>query len=323
MKSLSSSRFQLSFARFGVSSPFDPTFAFVTSSLPFLHPSALAAVRSLFAVYALITAVVILGFEASVYGGGPSYLSYFTNLSYIGLCAYFCASGVQTIAFARALKGLRDVQDDAQAIGTRRKESGRVERRRIAYPLQTWPRVFQLMHVLLYTSIVIYRESLRLHVLSPILWAVVLMKLVLRVTQTAPSSSVSRHDCVLGTTFEFLILGEWISGMDNRIPPYSQRCLCTLRGYLHECSPTPMVSHPYSFLDPGKHPGLIAVYVCGITLGYCIIFAIVKGVITLRCRLSGRYWGSREDEERQGEPEALNEWEEVESPQQQSSAPRL
>ncbi|KAL4074371.1 hypothetical protein J3A83DRAFT_4235436 [Scleroderma citrinum] len=315
MKSLSSSRFQLSFARFGVSSPFDPTFAFVTSSLPFLHPSALAAVRSLFAVYALITAVVILGFEASVYGGGPSYLSYFTNLSYIGLCAYFCASGVQTIAFARALKGLRDVQDDAQAIGTRRKESGRVERRRIAYPLQTWPRVFQLMHVLLYTSIVIY----------PFLVTIVFWALLSSSSSLASGyqawTTVSRH--ILNAVFALFE----VTCTNVPPPPWSHIVplaipLACYLGVAYITHATQGI-YTYSFLDPGKHPGLIAVYVCGITLGYCIIFAIVKGVITLRCRLSGRYWGSREDEERQGEPEALNEWEEVESPQQQSSAPRL
>ncbi|KAG6333740.1 hypothetical protein ID866_5353 [Astraeus odoratus] len=79
--------------------------------------------------------------------------------------------------------------------------------------------------------------------------------------------------------------------------------------------------YTYSFLDPGTHPGRVAAYVVGIAVGYCIVFAIVKGLITLRCRLTGRYWGSR-NEEGQGEPEALDEWEEVQYPQQQS-APRL
>lgn len=61
------------------------------------------------------------------------FLSYFTDLSYIGLVAYFWASGVQTIAFA--LRGQK------------------------SYPLQSWPRILQFLHVLLFTTITVYRES--------------------------------------------------------------------------------------------------------------------------------------------------------------------
>ena len=63
--------------------------------------------------------------------GACSYFSYFTHLSYIGLCAYFCAAGVQTFFYARSGKG---------------------------YPLQSWPRALQYLHVLLYSTIVTYRE---------------------------------------------------------------------------------------------------------------------------------------------------------------------
>jgi len=63
--------------------------------------------------------------------GACSYFSYFTHLSYIGLCAYFCAAGVQTFFYARSGKG---------------------------YPLQSWPRALQYLHVLLYSTIVTFRE---------------------------------------------------------------------------------------------------------------------------------------------------------------------
>lgn len=62
----------------------------------------------------------------------PSFFSYFTDLSYIGLVAYFWASSVQTIVFV--LSGQK------------------------AYPLQKWPRILQFLHVLLYTTITIFRE---------------------------------------------------------------------------------------------------------------------------------------------------------------------
>jgi hypothetical protein len=62
----------------------------------------------------------------------PRFLSYFTDLSYIGLVAYFWASSVQTIAYA--FRGQK------------------------SYPLQSWPRILQLLHVLLYSTIVVFRK---------------------------------------------------------------------------------------------------------------------------------------------------------------------
>jgi hypothetical protein len=63
------------------------------------------------------------------------YFSYFTNLTYIGLCAYFFASGVQTVAYA--------------------------SRKERSYPLQRWPKVFQFLHVLLHATIITYRACFR------------------------------------------------------------------------------------------------------------------------------------------------------------------
>lgn len=313
MKTSSSSRFRLSFALFGVPSPFDPTCAFVTSS--FLYPAVLGAVRALFAVFTLLASVVILGFEASVYGRGPSYLCYFTNLSYIGLCAYFWASSVQTVTFARALSGLRDVQDDAQAVRTRGKQGRRVERRRIGYPLQRWPRVFQLMHVLLYTSIVVFP-----FIITIVYWTLLASSQTFATSYNA-FGNVSRH--ILNSAFALFE----IICTNVPPPPWSHLVpvaipLASYLGVAYITSAT-QGFYTYSFLNPDTHPARVAGYVFGITLAYCVVFAIIKGVITLRWRWSGRYWDSREDEERQGEPEALNDWEEVDSPREQSSAPRL
>lgn len=65
-------KLSFSYASFGVSTPFDPSFALVTSPLPFLPPSVLGAVRALLAVYTLLAIIVILGFDAAVYDSGPS-----------------------------------------------------------------------------------------------------------------------------------------------------------------------------------------------------------------------------------------------------------
>ncbi|KAI6129379.1 hypothetical protein EDD16DRAFT_1471474 [Pisolithus croceorrhizus] len=271
-------KLSFSYASFGVSTPFDPSFALVTSPLPFLPPSVLGAVRALLAVYTLLAIIVILGFDAAVYGSGPSYLSYFTSLSYIGLCAYFWASGVQTIAFAQT-------------------------ERRICYPLQKWPRPLQLMHVLLYTSIVVYPI-----IVTIVFWALLSSPQTLEGTFNA-WSNISRH--ILNSVFALFE----ITCTNVSPPPWSHLgpVFIVLPLYLGVAYITRATQgfYTYSFLDPGSHPGLVAAYVFGIAIGYCIVFAVVKGVITLRCWLSRRRWGSEADAERLGEPEALDEWEEV------------
>lgn len=60
------------------------------------------------------------------------FFSYFTELSSIGLCAYYWASGVQTASYARNGK--------------------------TSYALQRWPRFLQLLHVFLQSTIVVMRE---------------------------------------------------------------------------------------------------------------------------------------------------------------------
>ncbi|KAI6044599.1 hypothetical protein EDC04DRAFT_2561195 [Pisolithus marmoratus] len=253
------------------------------SPLPFLPPSVLGTVRALLAVYTLIAAVVILGLDTAVYDRGPSYLCYFTSLSYIGLCAYFWASGVQTIAFART-------------------------ERRICYPLQKWPRPLQLMHVLLYTSVAVYPL-----IVTIVFWTLLSSPQSLNGTYNA-WSNISRH--ILNSAFAFFE----ITCTNVSPPPWSHLgpVFIALALYLGVAYITHATQgfYTYTFLDPGSHPGLVAAYVFGIAIGYCILFAVVKGAITMRCRLSRRCWGSEADAERPGEPEALDDWEEVEHFQQ-------
>ena len=140
------------FHTLGVVTPFDPEHSLVTS--PFFSPLVLAIIRLTLALYALITVLVILIWDATklhvaeryvssqllsyllaenlVIGDPNRYFSYFTSLSYIGLLAYFWASGVQTLAFA--LRGGK------------------------SYPLQRWPRTLQFLHMLLYSTIVTFRK---------------------------------------------------------------------------------------------------------------------------------------------------------------------
>jgi len=110
---------------------FDEQHKFVTSAI--FPPWWLACIRLLLALYTLVASLFTLIWEARGFDSGStagSYFSYFTNLSYIGICAYFFASGVQTFAYAQNLKQGKD-----------------------EYPLQHWPWILRYLHGLLFSTI--------------------------------------------------------------------------------------------------------------------------------------------------------------------------
>ena len=78
------------------------------------------------------------------------YFSYFTNLTYIGICAYFFASGVQTLLYARKLNKGEE-----------------------SYPLQRWPRVLRYLHTLLLSTVVTFRECHRPNPIIRTFWMTV------------------------------------------------------------------------------------------------------------------------------------------------------
>ncbi|KAF9218881.1 hypothetical protein BS17DRAFT_475351 [Gyrodon lividus] len=270
MKSLRPT-FSLSYDSFGVSSPFDPVFNLVTS--PVFSPLILGALRLLIAVYSLVTIITVLAFEVVVYHDSKSFLSYFTDLSYIGLVAYFWASSVQTIAFAlRGQKG---------------------------YPLQSWPRILQLLHVLLYSTIVVF----------PIIVTIVFWSL-LASPETFQSrysawSNISQHAMNSGfALFEILLTHTRPSPWSHLIPVFLLLACYLGLAYITYAT---QGFYTYGFLDPSKEHGLLAAYIIGIAIGYCVVFTIVKGICLLRCRLHSRY-GVQQDNSL---PEALDEWQEV------------
>lgn len=138
------------YQKLGVLSPFDPFDTLVTS--PVFSPFALAIIRLVFAFYTLFTLVFIFAWDGiRTHTAGTyvvvsyryfvvddlltifrcSLLSYFTDLSYIGLCAYFWAAGVQSLFY--------------------------VLRKERSFPLQRWPRALQFLHLLLFSTITSFR----------------------------------------------------------------------------------------------------------------------------------------------------------------------
>jgi uncharacterized membrane protein YraQ (UPF0718 family) len=117
------------------SSPaFDPDFNLVTSYA--FKPRTLAYIRLFFAL--LITGILIfcIAFQAAILKNAQKFFSFFTNLSYFGLCGYFWASGLHTLVYSRS----------------------KHQRGKGQYPLQKWPKVLQHLHLLLYATVVTFRK---------------------------------------------------------------------------------------------------------------------------------------------------------------------
>ncbi|KAJ8584955.1 hypothetical protein M405DRAFT_853821 [Rhizopogon salebrosus TDB-379] len=272
--------FSLSYEWFGVSSPFDPTCRLVTS--PFFSPLTLGALRLLLAVYSLITTITVLAFESVRYHDASGFLSYFTDLSYIGLVAYFWASSVQTIAYA--VWGQK------------------------TYPLQSWPRILQFLHVLLYTTITVF----------PIIVTIVFWSLLSSsstfATQYSAWSNISQHAMNSGfALFEIILTNAGPSPWSHITPGFLLLACYLGVAYITHAT---QGFYTYSFLDPSRERGLLAAYIIGIAVGYCVVFTIVKGICTLRGRLVSRYGL---DSSEQVSPEALDQWEHVDVEQPKES----
>ncbi|KAI9567861.1 hypothetical protein HD554DRAFT_843006 [Boletus coccyginus] len=258
-----------SFAGFGVPSPFDPTFHYVTS--PVFSPVVLGALRLLVAVYTLITTIVTL----ARYSNPDSYLCYFTDLTYIGLVAYFWASGVQTIAF--------------------------VLRGRKSYPLQAWPRFLQLLHVLLHSTVVVFP-----FIVTAVFWSLLASSATFA-TPYSTWTNISQH--ALNSVFALfeILLTHGGPGPWAHLLPLIVILACYL-GVAYITYAT-QGFYTYSFLDPSKEGSLLAAYIVGIAVGCCVVFSIVKGVCLLRRRISIRY-GRFED---RTYPEDIGEWQDVDA----------
>ncbi|KAG6888357.1 hypothetical protein C0995_009050 [Termitomyces sp. Mi166 len=266
----------------GARTPFDPNATHVTS--PLVSPLVLAQARLVLASYTLFTLVFTLVWSAVRDHDAPGFFSYFTHLTYIGLCAYFFAAGVQTFAFSRS-------SDTSSS----------------SYPLQKWPRPLQALHVLLQVTITTFPI-----VVTVVFWALLASPEIFEDAETA-WSNISVH--ILNLVFA---LAEVLL---TNIPPAPWLALpftiLLLACYLALAYVTYANQgfYPYEFLDPAKQKGLLGAYIVGILGCYCIVFLFVRFLIVLRIRLVAWRRG-----EKAGLPETLHEWEEVEHPPKDSEA---
>ncbi|KAF8970852.1 hypothetical protein BDZ97DRAFT_1724568 [Flammula alnicola] len=234
---------------------FDRQLRLITSYL--FSPFQLAIIRLVIALYVLVALVFILIWEGAKTKDIDSFFSYFTNLAFIGICAYFFASGVQTFSYARNQKSGRD-----------------------EYPLQRWPRFLRCLHILLLSTVITFPILVTI-----VYWALLASSSTFSTPYSA-WSNISKH--AFNTVFAlFEILFTNIEPMPYVGLPVT---VLLLGGYLGVAYITHATQgfYTYSFLDPKKEGKKLAAYIIGIAVGQCVIFFVINGTIHLRKRSTAR-----------------------------------
>ncbi|KAI0350093.1 hypothetical protein OH77DRAFT_1102369 [Trametes cingulata] len=265
------------YARMGVGAPFDPDHALVTS--PVFSPLVLAVIRLALGSYALFVLLFHLIWDAVKTHDADSFFSYFTHLSYTGLVAYYFAAGVQTLCYAL--------------------------KRGKGHPLQRWPRPLQLLHLLLYSTITTYPL-----VVTVIFWALL----------SGPSTFATRFDTWINISqhaMNSLYALFEVTLTNVRPSPWLHLPLCVFMLACYLC--VAYITHAtqgfytYSFLDPQKEHAKLAGYIIGVGVAECVAFLFARGLAILRIRIARRRAWQRTASLDQ-EPQAIDEWEEVERP---------
>lgn len=235
---------------FGMSDPVDADHRFVTSNV--FWPGLLGGIRLAIGIFQVAVLVTLLVYTDIISGNAGSLFSYFTILSYIGLCAYFFAAAVQTIVYARTGKE----------------------------PLNKWPRVLQLCHLGLASTILVFP-----FIVSVEFWALLAAYGSPFGSSFDTFSSVSIHVlnlvfCLFEIVFSRLAPSPWSHLIIIIL------CLALYLGlaYITLFSQKWLV---YPFLNPTSG-WIVAAYVFGTAIGAVIVFAIVHGLVQLRCYVCER-----------------------------------
>ncbi|KAK9416245.1 putative FAR-17a/AIG1-like protein [Seiridium unicorne] len=231
----------------GVTAPFDSSNRLITSA--FMPPLVLGLIRLTFAVYG-VAGIFIKLIIAKDESAGASF-SYFSNITYWGITFYLLFSSFHGLAYA--LRGV--------------------------YPLAQWPKFLQALHLLLYSTIVNY----------PFIVTIVFWSLQYGPEKLASPylawSNISRH--ALNALVSVL---EVILPRTEPMPWVHAPLLVLMLGgycaivYITEANEG---FYTYGFMNPTKQgPGKVAGMIVGIGVGSVFLFAIIRLVIMIRCRLT-------------------------------------
>ncbi|KAI2616045.1 hypothetical protein GGR54DRAFT_610945 [Hypoxylon sp. NC1633] len=232
--------------------PWDPSNRFETSWL--LSPWVLFGLRALMTLYAFTTLLLNIGYQCAheELGGCQASrdgFSYFTSLAYWGLAFYLLTATVHTFSYAR-----------------------------YGHPLlSTLPRPLQALHALFYSSVTSF----------PFLVTIVYWGLLYPYGRAwFPSawlgwSNVSEH----GLNSLFALLEVLVPRTAPQPWVHALWLVVLLALYLALAYVTRATKgfYTYEFLDPTATGSLVAAYVFGIGAAVVIIFAIVRGLVWVRC----------------------------------------
>ncbi|PHH52783.1 hypothetical protein CFIMG_003780RA [Ceratocystis fimbriata CBS 114723] len=237
---------------------FDPSHRFETSWI--LSPWALFACRFVSFLYIFTTRIVLVVLNCLQESCAVSRdeLSYFTILTFYGLCFYFLFSSLHTLTYCLQGKPL----------------------------LARWPHLLQAMHRLYYTTICIMPA-----IVTIVFWTIIYDGTWFPKVRDA-WANVSQHAMNLAfALFEIIIPRTpappsihtfWISII---------MILYLVLAYLTNAT---RHFYPYSFLDPGADGagsiGTVIAYIIGIWAGFFVAFFAFKYLVTLRIWLTESKW---------------------------------
>ncbi|KAJ7257199.1 hypothetical protein B0H12DRAFT_1111419 [Mycena haematopus] len=234
--------------------PFDPNHKLVTS--PFFSPRVLAAIRLAVACYTLVTLVFTIIWGIVVQKDAAGFFSYFTHLTYSGICGYFFASGLQTALYAR--HGQK------------------------AYPLQRWAKPWRFLHLLLLSTITVFPI-----LVSIVFWGVIADASTFDNRFDAwDAISVHLLNSVFAL-FEIILTNtpaaSWI------LLPFAIGILSCYVGVVYITYAT-QGFYAYSFMDPAHGHVRVAIYIIGIGIAECVVFTLVHGIVLLRQHSVARFF---------------------------------
>ncbi|KAL5614940.1 hypothetical protein BROUX41_005008 [Berkeleyomyces rouxiae] len=233
---------------------FDPSHRFVTSWI--LPPWLLFACRFVSFLYILTTRIVIIVLNCTRDSCALSRneLSYFTVLTFYGLCFYFLFSSLHTLTYCLQGTPL----------------------------LARWPRLLQAMHRFYYTTICI------MPVIVTVVFWVIIYEGEWFPTAREAWSNVSQHAMNLGFAFFEIIVPR------TPVPPSAHMfwvsIIMILYLILAYFTNATRGFYPYTFLDPGPDgsgsTGKVIAYIIGIWIGFFVVFFAFKYLVYFRVWLT-------------------------------------
>jgi len=245
-----SSRSPSLYSRLGVTPDFDSNHNLVTS--PFFSTTILAILRIILAFYSVFSLLFSLLWISIKEGTGSQFFVFFTNLSYTGIAAYFCFAAYHTSIYAFA-------------------------RNQKSYPLQSWPKLLQFLHLALLATVTTFPI-----VVTLVFWG------LLASTQSFDQpfdlwGDVSFHTLnAVFALFEIILTN--IPALPWLLVLPTEAVLAAYLGIAYITRQT-QGFYPYPFLDPSEQGPFLAVYIVGMGVIQFIFFTIVRFTAVLRSKL--------------------------------------